>query len=242
MLAAGEGGLLVELGDTIDPALNARVHQIAEAVRRHLARDVLEVVPTYRSLLVIFDPLRVKRARLEEKIAGLLSRVLRRERRLAGRTVRVPVGYGGRHGPDLEFVAAHGGISVEEVVAIHASASYLVFMLGFTPGFPYLGGMSERIAAPRLDSPRPRIPAGSVGIAGAQTGIYPVESPGGWRLIGRTPLRLFDPQSEHPFLLSAGDRVRFVAVGEREWQDIALRVEDGTYRQEYEPTAVGGES
>jgi inhibitor of KinA len=113
-------------------------------------------------------------------------------------------------------------------------------MLGFTPGFAYLGGMSERIATPRLDSPRTRIAAGSVGIAGAQTGIYPIESPGGWRLVGRTPLRLFDPRSERPFLLAAGDRVRFVPVSEDVWHDVARRVQAGAYTPEVEPSPEGG--
>jgi len=233
MLAEGEGGLVVELGDSIDPVVNARVHAVAGTLRRELEADVLEVVPTYRSVLVLFDPLRVERASLEARVADLLAGRPAREPRAARRTVRVPVRYGGAHGPDLEPVAAHCGLTPEEVVSLHASATYLVFMLGFTPGFPYLGGMSERIATPRLDSPRTRVPRGSVGIAGAQTGIYPIESPGGWRLIGRTPLRLFDPRSEEPFLLSAGDRVRFFEVEDEEWQDIERQVEKGSYRPEW---------
>ncbi|HTP52145.1 MAG TPA: 5-oxoprolinase subunit PxpB [Anaeromyxobacteraceae bacterium] len=235
VLAEGEGGLVFEFGDAIDPAVNARVHRLAEAVRRGLGRDVLEVVPTYRSLLVLFDPLQVRRERLSLAIEALVPGLLLEEGPTrAARVVRVPVCYGGARGPDLEFVAAHNRIPAEEVVALHASASYLVFMLGFTPGFPYLGGMSGRIAAPRLPTPRTRIPAGSVGIAGAQTGIYPVESPGGWRLIGQTPLRLFDPRRSPPFLLSAGDRLRFFPVEEREWADVAERVEAGSYRPEVE--------
>jgi len=241
LLSEGEGGLVVELGDAIDPAVNARVHRLADAIRRELARDVLEVVPTYRSLLVLFDPLRVQRAplvlRIERLLSGLLAGNGPPE---AARLVRVPVSYGGSRGPDLEFVATQNSISADEVVALHASASYLVYMLGFTPGFPYLGGMSERIAAPRLASPRTRIPAGSVGIAGAQTGIYPIESPGGWRLIGQTPLRLFDARSEPPFLLAAGDRVRFYPVGEEEWLDIERRVQAGSYRPEREQVTGEG--
>ena len=157
----------------------------------------------------------------------------------SARVVRVPVCYGGAHGPDLEFVAAHAGLTTDEVVALHSAVAYLVYMLGFTPGFAYLGGMTERIAAPRLDSPRTRIPAGSVGIAGAQTGIYPIESPGGWRLIGRTPLRLFDPRSERPFLLAAGDRARFVPVSGDAWRDVERAVQDGAYEPEIEPSPEG---
>ncbi|HVP68370.1 MAG TPA: 5-oxoprolinase subunit PxpB [Anaeromyxobacteraceae bacterium] len=240
MLAEGEGGLVVELGDAIDPVVNARVHALARAISDRLASDVLEVVPTYRSLLVVFDPLRVERGRLERRVAGLLSAAREGGAREASRTVRVPVAYGGAAGPDLDFVAAHNGLTPAEVVEIHSSTSYLVFMLGFTPGFPYLGGMSGRIAAPRLDSPRTRIPAGSVGIAGAQTGIYPVESPGGWRLIGRTPLRLFDPGAERPFLLAAGDHVRFVPVSEEEWREIEGRVRAGGYEPDADARGEGG--
>jgi len=233
LLAQGEGGLVVELGDAVDPVVNARVHEVAAAVRRKLEGDVLEIVPTYRSLLVLFDPLRVERAGLEARIEDLLSELPVRRSRAARRTLRVPVEYGGAYGPDLESVAAHAGLSAEQVVGIHASASYLVYMLGFTPGFPYLGGMSERISTPRLHSPRPRIPAGSVGIAGVQTGIYPVESPGGWRLVGRTPLRLFDPRRKNPFLLAAGDGVQFFEVDEPEWLDIERQVNGGAYRPEW---------
>ena len=224
-LAQGEQALVVEFGSAIDPAVNARVHDLARAIRSRLASDVLEVVPTYRSLLVVFDPLRIGRARLQRRIEALVSApgaaVSAPE---SDRVVRVPVLYGGPSGPDLEFVAEYGGLRPEEVVEIHASVPYLVHMLGFTPGFPYLGGMSERIAAPRLESPRTHVPAGSVGIAGNQTGIYPIESPGGWRLVGRTPLRLFDPRSPRPFLLSAGDRVRFVPIDDAAWSDIERRL------------------
>ena len=130
------------------------------------------------------------------------------------RTVEIPTLYGGENGPDLSFVAEHNGLTVEEVVRIHSSRDYPVYMMGFTPGFPYLGGMDGRIAAPRLNSPRTNVPAGSVGIAGEQTGIYPMESPGGWQIIGRTETTLFDPNHEKPFLLAPGDQVRFVPVNE----------------------------
>jgi len=136
-------------------------------------------------------------------------------------------------------VARHAGLSPAQVVEIHGAGTYLVYMLGFTPGFPYLGGMSRRIAAPRLDSPRTRIPAGSVGIAGEQTGIYPVESPGGWRIIGRTPLRLFDPAAPRPFLLAAGDVLRFSAVDREEYEAIARRVEAGDDQVDAAPRSGG---
>jgi inhibitor of KinA len=143
--------------------------------------------------------------------------------------VSIPVCYGGAFGPDLDFVAGHNKLSVQEVIDIHTSRPYQVYMLGFTPGFPYLGGMSERIAAPRLAQPRVAIPAGSVGIAGSQTGIYPIESPGGWQLIGRTPLRLFDPGSATPFLFAAGNYLRFTAIDADAFLEIRQQVESGSY-------------
>jgi inhibitor of KinA len=137
--------------------------------------------------------------------------------------VDIPVCYGGDYGPDLDAVSFHTGLSTEEVVAIHGEPDYLVYMIGFAPGFPYLGGMSERLASPRRESPRAKIPPGSVGIAGSQTGVYPIETPGGWQLIGRTPLRLFRPERDEPSLLRTGDRVRFHAIERAEYRDLLER-------------------
>ena len=227
---AGEGGIVVELGDAIDPALNARVHRLAREVRARLGDRIVEVVPTYRSLLVRHDPLRVPRRALERELEAILAELPEEpEARTGARTVHVPACYGGELGPDLEFVARHAGLEPREVVELHSAATYQVFMLGFTPGFPYLGGMPPRIAAPRLETPRQRVDAGSVGIGGAQTGIYPVASPGGWRVIARTPLRLFDPGAERPFLLAPGDRLRFVPIDRGELEDVARRVAARAY-------------
>jgi len=233
MRSAGERALVVELGDGIDPEVNSRVHWLARAIAGRLQDRIIEVVPTYRSLLVRHDPLRVPRTRLAREIEALLADMPADvERDAQGRTVHVPACYGGDLGPDLESVARHQGLDAAEVVAIHAAGTYQVFMLGFTPGFPYLGGMSKRIAAPRLETPRERVPAGSIGIGGEQTGIYPVESPGGWRLIARTPLRLFDPRAPSPFLLAPGDRLRFAPIGREEYDAIARRVAAGEYALE----------
>ena len=238
-LPVGEQGLAVELGDTVDEEVNARVQLLATAVARQLASDVEEVVPTYRSLLLLFDPLRVKRSLLIRRVEKILAALPERAALRRSRVVHIPVCYGGELGPDLEFVARHSGLSAQEVVAVHEGAPYRVYMLGFTPGFPYLGGMSPRIAAPRLEQPRSRIPAGTVGIAGEQTGIYPVESPGGWRLIGRTPLRLFDWTRQEPFLVSAGDLLRFHAIQADEFRDVERRIAEGNFVAEIEP-AEGG--
>jgi len=213
LASMGEQGLVVELGDAIDPAVNARVRWLARAVVERLGAEVLEVVPTYRSLLLVHDPVRVPRARLAARVRSLLARMpADAGRDLPGRLVHVPACYGGAHGPDLDEVARLHGLSPAAVVERHAAATYVVYMLGFTPGFAYLGGLDEGLATPRLAAPRPRVEAGAIGIAGTQTGIYPVASPGGWRIVARTPLRLFDAARPSPFLFAAGDRVRFEPV------------------------------
>jgi inhibitor of KinA len=195
-----------------------------------MQNDVIEVVPTYRSLMVYFDPLHISRDVISDNIRLYLDTAA--ESRSEGDTatvVSIPVCYGDEFGPDLDFVAGHNKLSIQKVIEIHTSKPYQVYMLGFTPGFPYLGGMSERIAAPRLAQPRVAIPAGSVGIAGSQTGIYPIESPGGWQLIGRTPLKVFNPGSPNPFLFAAGNYLQFKAIDADTFMVIQQQVESGTY-------------
>ena len=216
---AGDQALVVEIGEGIDEIVNQRVHALALALERRELPGIVDLVPTYRSLLVNYDPLRIDFAALTGAVTGAASSLgeiaLPEPRR-----VEIPTCYGGQYGPDLPFVAAHNGLSEDEVVAIHASGTYRVFMMGFSPGFAYMGGMSPRIATPRLQTPRTSIPAGSVGIAQQQTGIYPVESPGGWQLIGRTPVRLFDPARTPPTLVEPGDLVAFVQIDERRYRDL----------------------
>jgi KipI family sensor histidine kinase inhibitor len=220
LLPAGDSAIVVEYGDGIDLALNARVRLLHRALGARQHAGIVETVPTYRSLMVHYDPIVLSREAIEHLIAETAER-LPEETREPGRTVEIPVTYGGAAGPDLADVAAFAGLKEGQVVELHASGDYTVFMLGFMPGFPYLGGLPQRIATPRLDTPRTLVPAGSVGIAGAQTGIYPSESPGGWRLIGRTPVTLFDPRRSPPALLEAGDRVRFVPVTPADCEAIA---------------------
>jgi inhibitor of KinA len=180
--------------------------------------------------MVYFDPLAISRETLQKNIAKYLDELGSASAASdTARIITIPVSYGGEFGPDLEFVAKHNSITEDEVVAIHTSIPYLVYMLGFAPGFPYLGGMSERIATPRLASPRVKIPAGSVGIAGKQTGIYPLESPGGWQLIGRTPLTLFDPLAKNPFVFAAGDYLQFTAIKMDEYVALKEQVASGNY-------------
>lgn len=229
LLAAGEQALVVEFGNDINFDVNARVHQAAYVLKEQMPKEIIEVVPTYRSLLVYFNPLLIKRSMLMKRIEELLLTIEVTKQCTGAKVVHIPVCYGGEYGPDLEFVAAHNGLSVDEVVRIHTSTPYLVYMLGFTPGFPYLGGMSERIAAPRLTKPRTVIPAGSVGIAGSQTGFYPIASPGGWRLIGRTPLKAFDAALENPFLFEAGNYLKFFPITSQEYNEIKKKVDEGLY-------------
>lgn len=231
MLKAGERGLVVEIGKVISPQVNAGVQRLAKRLSRKNLEGVLEIVPTYRSLLVCFDPLLLSRSDLVAAIARMLVSEMEPEtgEEKMVRVVQIPVCYGGEHGPDLDYVARYHELSTDEVVAIHSSRPYLVYMLGFTPGFPYLGGMSDRIATPRLEEPRTKVAQGSVGIAGAQTGLYPIESPGGWRIIGRTPLKPFQPGAAHPFLFSAGDYLQFNPIAPDRYRLIGREVDAGSY-------------
>lgn len=212
----GDAAMVVALEARIDPAISVRCVAVADAVRRRRAVGVRDVVEAFATVTVHFDPLHVAATDL----ARLIGQVVRGAtpasgaRAAAGRRAAtcLPVCYGGEHGPDLAEVARFGSCSEAEVIERHRRVSYRVYMLGFQPGFAYLGSVDPRIAAPRRATPRVRVPAGSVGIAGRQTGVYPVESPGGWQLIGRTPVPMFDPQRESPFLLRAGDTVRFEPV------------------------------
>ncbi len=208
--AAGDQAVLVELGDEISPETNARVHSIARAIEEVGVEGVVDVIPAYDSLLVQYDARAVSMADLQARVVELDSE--RVELAEGGSVVELPVLYGGEHGPDIERVAEHAVMSVDEVIGLHSGTDYPVYMLGFTPGFPYLGGLDERLATPRVATPRLGIPGGSVGIAESQTGVYPLTSPGGWNIIGRTPLSLFDPTREPPSLLAPGDVVRFVPL------------------------------
>lgn len=211
-LPCGDQAVTVEWGSTIDEHINRQVHAFARKVEALSHPAITEVVPTYRSATVHYRPEVFSYEELKQLLAPLAQGSAEEAEELP--VVEIPVCYGGEYGPDLEEVAQHCSLTPEEVIARHTAPTYRIYMLGFTPGFPYLGGMDPSIAAPRRKEPRIHIPAGSVGIAGEQTGVYPIVSPGGWQLIGRTPLRLFDPQREQPILLSAGAGIRFVPIDE----------------------------
>jgi KipI family sensor histidine kinase inhibitor len=233
-LLAGDSGLVIEFGNQVSPEINAKVRKLLLYLEKFHLEGVKEVVPTYRSLLVHYDPSSCSLEKLQSELKKAADKSVTIPLS-AARKFTVPIKYGGRYGPDLADVAAHNKITVEDVIRIHSNTDYLVYMIGFTPGFPYLGELPESIACPRLITPRVKVPAGSVGIAGTLTGIYPVESPGGWRLIGRTPLRLFDERSSPPCLLQAGDYVRFRGITEAEYDRIANEIETGSYRSETRP-------
>lgn len=216
IVAAGDSAVFVEFEERIDEAVNARAIALAEAVQAAGVPGVRDVVPTYRAVAVYFDPLRTDYGRLVDRIEHELRHPSASAAQ-ARTPIRIPVCYGGDLGPDLPDVAAFAGLSEDEVVRVHSGGTYRVFMLGFVAGFAYLGTVDARIAMPRRATPRVRVPPGSVGVAGIQTGIYPAETPGGWQLIGRTPVKPFDPARAEPFLLQAGDHVRFYAVTRQEF-------------------------
>jgi len=219
IVSAGDAALVVEFENRIDPVVSARGAALADALNAERIAGVRDVVPTYRSVAVYFDPLRTDQTALASALGRLALQTAAAQVR-ERKQIQIPVCYGGAHGPDLSKVAAFAGLSEADVIDIHTSVAYRVLMLGFTPGFAYMGLVDSRIAAPRLDTPRARVPRGSVGIAKEQTGIYPGETPGGWQLIGRTPVRPFDMSRADPFLLHAGDEVRFAPISFEEYDDL----------------------
>jgi len=208
----GDRGLLVELGTGIDPAVNHRVQRLQQILDRENLCGLVETVPAYSSLLVVYDPLRATSQALAQQIRAMCDFDDATEPEAQRPVIDIPVVYGGEAGPDIDAVAAYHGLTVEEVIRLHSGAVYRVYMIGFTPGFPYMGELPEALDTPRRETPRTHIPKGSVAIAQRQTGIYPVVSPGGWQIIGYTPLELFDPRQDEPSLLGMGDEVRFIPV------------------------------
>ncbi len=216
---AGDKGLLAEYGEGIDPDISKKVRAMARSVGKNKPKGVLEIIPTYRSLLLIYDPC-LTNTYIIEHFMDKLEKRTRNEDAPPSNIVEIPVCYGGDYGPDIDTVARTNNISVDEVIKIHSQSNYLIYMVGFTPGFPYLGGLSEKLFTPRLETPRLKVPKGSVGIANNQTGIYPIESPGGWQLIGQTPLNLFDPDRLEPILYQAGDKIKFNPITDHEFKKI----------------------
>jgi KipI family sensor histidine kinase inhibitor len=210
--AWGDACLSVVFEERIDPSVNDRCIAIGIDLERRRIAGVRDVVPAYHTVSVHFDPTQINRSTLRQELEQAIGAVADAAPSPESDPIQISVRYGGEDGPDLASVAEFSSSSEEDVIRLHTQTVYRVYMLGFLPGFAYLGSVDRRIAVPRLGTPRARVPAGSVGIAGAQTGIYPIQSPGGWRVIGRTSMTLFDSTRVEPSMLKAGDRVRFVAV------------------------------
>jgi inhibitor of KinA len=228
-LPAGDLALSVELGEEISVDVNTRVRALEYLIAQKAVPGVVETVPSYRALLVYYDPSVVGYDALCGELAALAEQATNTAMPPA-REVELPCCYDGELGPDLEAAAQRLALPVDELVRLHGGAEYVVYFIGFTPGLPYMTGAPERLTIARLDSPRVKVPAGSVAIGGSQCCIYPVESPGGFWLLGRTPVRLYDPDRPEPILLKPGDRVRFRQIDRREYDDIAARVAAGRFR------------
>ena len=221
----GDRALVIEFGDRADPELSASIAAAAQHLRAAPPPGVLDIVPTYTTLALHYDPVAIGVG--STPYDALIQRIetwlhAQADAKLSpGSLVEIPVCYGGIYGEDLDEVARQHGLTPAEVATIHAGTDYRVYMLGFVPGFAFLGDVDARIATPRRDTPRPRVPAGSVGIGGDKTGVYPLETPGGWHVIGRTPAKMFTPKAEPPCLLDAGDTVRFVAISQTEFDALS---------------------
>lgn len=227
-LSCGDTAVSVEFGNEISPEINAGIRSLVNALDKNPIKGIIECVPTYRSLLITFNPAEISREKLEKRIkkrCEMFSDSAENKKRI----FVIPVCYEGEFSPDMDNVCAHSHLKKDEVIRIHSGTDYLIYMLGFLPGFPYLGGLDERIHTPRLESPRTAIPPGSVGIGGKQTGIYPLASPGGWQLIGRTPVKPYSPDREEPIIYSAGDYIRFKPITTDEYYEILKQSDSGNY-------------
>ncbi len=232
-LSLGDSAVTVEFGNQINKKLLATVTAF-DALLRHECESgnlpgLIETVPTYRSLTIIFEPALLTAAKLKDRIMPLIEH-LQEQPVCPGRTWRLPVCYEAEYGIDLKQLAPAKGMSVSKIIELHASRTYTVYMIGFLPGFPFMGDLDKALQVPRLKEPRTRVPAGSVAIAGQQTAIYPWESPGGWHIIGRCPIPLFDPQDHHPALLASGDQVIFEPITSKQYLEIALKFADNSLR------------
>ncbi|MEG0323502.1 MAG: 5-oxoprolinase subunit PxpB [Raoultibacter sp.] len=225
---AGDSALNLEFARIITPETSTMIRVAAQNLTDDPVEGIIELVPTFCSLMVYYDPLVVTFDELSLRLRSKL-RDLGPADTHAKKVVEIPVCYGGEFGPDIQTVADHAKLTVEEVIELHSSRDYLIDMLGFLPGFAYLGGLDERLHTPRLATPRTLIEAGSVGIGGAQTGIYPLPSPGGWQIIGRTPLRPYDPDREDPILYAAGEYLRFVPISIDEYSAIETQLASNAY-------------
>ena len=236
IVAAGDSSILIEFGREINEEINRKITTTVQLIHAQQIEGVVDMIPAFCTLLINYDPRIVSFEKMRKRIQELVKMEVK-----AGtgrkKVFEIPVCYGGEYGPDIDNIASHAGLTKEEVIQIHSSRDYLIYMLGFLPGFCYLGGLDERIHTPRLANPRMKINAGSVGIGGSQTGIYPLDSPGGWQLMGMTPVKTYDPDRETPILVEAGDYIRFIPIDEQEYRRLKELVE----RKEYQCIIHEGE-
>lgn len=218
--SAGENALILYLGDSTSAEVSARVQAAAAAIEYALGAELVDLVPSYASLLIIYDVLLTDHLQVRTKVHKALTDLETRENSTEGNTVVLPVYYAPESGEDLEALAKRASLSVDDVIQIHSDMEYRVYAIGFAPGFAYLGEVDQRIAAPRLTTPRTKVPRGAVAIADRQTAVYPAVSPGGWNLIGRCPIRMFNPQSDPTMPVSVGDRVRFEPIDRQRFFDL----------------------
>lgn len=224
----GDQSVTIYFDNKISPDINLRVHKISQKINDDKESWLIDVVPAYNSLNVIYDLNLIQSKQVKKYLSKIiLSNKTLTKNNKTSNIIKIPVKYGGNEGPDLEYVADFCKLSSEEIIKIHTSEIYLVYMTGFSPGFPYLGELDPRIHCPRLDNPRIKVDSGSVGLAGSQTGIYSIDSPGGWRIIGRTPIKLFDLEKKDPFYISPGMRIKFFNVDLKNYEDIQKRILDG---------------
>ena len=228
-LVNGDSAVSAVFGDRISEEINQKIRAFQLLLTARHIPGLIETVPTYCTLMIHYDPCLLSYEELLQKLRALASEI-DLTALPPSEVLEIPVLYGGEMGPDLAHVAEHAGLSEAEVIKLHSEPEYLIYMLGFTPGFTYLGGLNPKLETPRLETPRVLIPAGSVGIAGKQTGIYPIASPGGWQLSGRTPVRMYDPDREVPILPRAGQYIHFSPITEEEYRKIEAEIEAGTYR------------